>query len=74
MVTTTITRVTPKPSGWVIEDRIGIRYFTTDPWKAALAERAKATGVRVCLWAGGGWYYKELDTIRLETEVDPCAS
>jgi hypothetical protein len=67
MTTAYVKSVTPKGRGWLIrlvgEDHLK-DYRTTNAFKASICQRAMERGKQVRVWGGGGWYYREMDTVR----------
>jgi hypothetical protein len=50
---------------WRITDATGLRYSTTNQWHAALCHEAMRRHLSVRLWSRAGWYYRDLDDVRL---------
>lgn len=58
-------RGTPMHPWWRIRDVDGQQYSTRNMWHAALCDRAIAGQALVRIWSTAGWYYRDLDEVRI---------
>jgi hypothetical protein len=65
MITTYVQSVEQREKGWRIRFSADERfYMTRNAFKASICQRAMERKKLVQVWGGGGWYYKQLDTVR----------
>lgn len=70
MITTFVRSVEQRGNRWLIKfsaDEKG--YMTRNALKASICQRAMERKKLVNVWGGGGWYYKDIDTVREVLEM-----
>jgi hypothetical protein len=65
VLTTFVLSVEKRGSRYLIEFAADEkRYMTRNAFKASICQQAMERKKLVHVWGGGGWFYKELDTVR----------